>query len=116
MSFTIYHNPRCSKSRETLQLLRDKEVEPTIIEYLVAPPTVEELRHIVSLLGIKPRALLRTGEDEYKEAGLDDMSLSDEVILEKMVVYPRVIERPIVIKDGKQAVIGRPPKLVASLL
>jgi len=115
MGVTIYHNPRCSKSRQTLQLLRDQGIEPRIIEYLKEPPTVDQLDTILESLGFEPRQLLRTGESAYLEAGLDDMSLSRELLIGLMANNPIVIERPIVVVDGKAAV-GRPPEKVLSIL
>ena len=115
MGVTIYHNPRCSKSRQTLQLLRDRGIEPRIVEYLKEPPAEEQLDAILELLGLEPRQLLRTGESAYLEAGLDDANLSREQIIRLMVKNPIVIERPIVVVDGKAAV-GRPPENVLSIL
>lgn len=112
----IYHNPRCSKSRHTLELLRGRQIEPEVIEYLKTPPTAEELERIMAMLGISdPRSLMRKKETEYKEAGLDDPNLSREQLIEAMVRYPRLIERPIVVHDGKAA-IGRPPEDVLEIL
>ncbi len=113
MSTTIYHNPRCSKSRKTLELIREKGVEPNIVEYLKEPPTAQDLRQILDMLGVGPRDILR--KKEAKEAGLDDPSISDDDLIEKMVAAPQVIERPIVIRHA-QAVMGRPPENVLSLL
>jgi len=115
MTTKIYHNPRCSKSRQTLQLLGEKGVEPEVIEYLKNPPSADELRELLRLLGIRPRQLMRTKEAEYKEAGLDDPNLSDEQLIAAMVAQPKIIERPIVIHDGK-AVIGRPPEQILDIL
>ena len=115
MSVTIYHNPRCSKSRQTLEILESRSIEPAIVEYLKTPPSPDELKRILSMLGIGARDLLRTKEPEYKELGLDDLSLSEDVIIKAMVETPRLIERPIVVKDGK-AVIGRPPEQVIDIL
>jgi arsenate reductase len=111
----IYHNPRCSKSRQTLGLLEDNNVTPVIIEYLKTPPTVDELTAIINQLGISPRDLLRKGEAIYKELGLADTSLTDTAIIEAMCANPKLIERPIVIKDGK-AKIGRPPESVLDII
>ena len=111
----IYHNPRCSKSRQALQLLQDKNITPEIKEYLKNPPTAEELKQLIDLLAIKPRDLLRTKESEFKEAGLDDPSLDDHAVIEAMIRFPKLIERPIVIHQGK-ARIGRPPEQVLELL
>ncbi|NVJ50196.1 MAG: arsenate reductase (glutaredoxin) [Gammaproteobacteria bacterium] len=113
--FTIYHNPRCSKSRQTLALLQENGIEPTVVEYLKTPPSVNRLKSIVKALAISPRDLLRTKEADYKEAGLDDSSLTKEQILKLMVAYPKVIERPIVTR-GDRAVVGRPPENVLKLI
>ncbi|NVJ90355.1 MAG: arsenate reductase (glutaredoxin) [Methylocystaceae bacterium] len=113
MSLVIYHNPRCSKSRQTLQLIQDNGGDPKIIEYLDNPPSIEELKDIITKLGITPRQLLR--KKEAAEAGLHDNTLSDDAIIAGMVANPRAIERPIVIKDNK-AVLGRPPENVLDLL
>jgi arsenate reductase len=115
MSVTIYHNPRCSKSRQTLQLLRDKGIEPNIVEYLSTPPNPAELSDILNRLGLEPRDLMRKKEAEYAEAGLDNPGLSREELIQRMVDYPKVIERPIVLKDNKAAV-GRPPENVLEIL
>ncbi|OAI28911.1 MULTISPECIES: arsenate reductase (glutaredoxin) [Methylomonas] len=115
MSVKIYHNPRCGKSRDTLKLLESKGIAPAVVEYLKTPPTVAELRDILGKLGIKPRDLMRTKEPEYKDNGLGDPSLSDEALIEAMVRIPKLIERPIVLKDGKAA-IGRPPEAVLAIL
>jgi arsenate reductase len=115
MSIRILHNPRCSKSRQTLQILNDNNQQVEIIEYLKTPPTANELREIIGMLGISPRQLLRTGEAEYKEAGLADQSLTDEQIIAAMLKYPKLIERPIVINNG-QARLGRPPEQVLEIL
>lgn len=111
----IYHNPRCSKSRQTLELLRAQGVEPEIREYLKQPPSAEELQAIIKALGITPRQLLRSKEAEYLEAGLDDATLTDAQIIAAMVNQPKLIERPIVM-CGDQARIGRPPETVLEIL
>lgn len=110
----IYHNPRCRKSRETLQLLLDAGYSPTIIEYLKTPPSVEELRDLIDKLGIEPMALIRKQEAIYKEQ-FKGQILSDEACIAAMVVHPKLMERPIVVK-GDRAVIGRPPEAVLALL
>lgn len=115
MATTIYHNPRCSKSRQTLQLLNDNSIEADVVEYLKTPPDAETLKDILNKLGLKPRQLMRTGEDIYKELNLADESLTDEQLIQVMIENPKLIERPIVIKDGKVA-IGRPPENVLSIL
>jgi len=115
MSITIYHNPRCSKSRETLKLLQKRGIEPEVREYLKDVPTADEIRDVLTALGISARELLRTKEAEYKEAGLDDSSLDDTAVIDAMTRFPKLIERPIVIKDD-QARIGRPPESVLEIL
>jgi arsenate reductase (glutaredoxin) len=115
MSVTIYHNPKCSKSRQTLELLSTKGITPTIIEYIKNPPTVEKLKEILSQLGIAPRDLMRKKEDIYKELELETLSLSDKDLIDLMVEHPILIERPIVIANGK-AVLGRPPQQVLDIL
>ena len=115
MKLTIYHNPRCSKSRQTLQLLTDRGAEPEVINYLDTPPTPAELEHILQLLGLEPRELMRHKEKEYAELGLDDPRLSRSELIDAMVRHPRLIERPIII-HGRQAVIGRPPEKVLEVL
>lgn len=115
MSITIYHNPRCTKSRQTLQLLEQNNIEPHIVEYLKTPPDAKTLKAIITKLGISPRELLRKKEKEYMQAGLDDPSLNDDAIIERMIAYPKVIERPIVV-NGDKAAIGRPPENVLEIL
>ncbi len=112
--FVIYHNPRCSKSRAALELLRQGGIEPTIIEYLKTPPTKAALLDVIEKLGVKPEALLRKGEDLFKEQFADRI-LSDEECIAAMLEYPIFIERPIVV-HGTRAVIGRPPQLIVELL
>jgi arsenate reductase len=111
----IYHNPRCSKSRETLALLQEQGIEPEVVEYLKDIPSAADIKTLLSKLGITARALLRSKEAEYKEAGLDDQSLSDDDIIAAMVRFPKLIERPIVV-NGNQARIGRPPQQVLEIL
>lgn len=115
MTVTIYHNPRCSKSRETLKLLEDKGVTLTVIEYLKTPPTAAELGDILAKLGIAPRDLMRRKEAEYKAGGLDEPGLSDGQLIAAMVATPKLIERPIVLANGKAA-LGRPPESVLAIL
>ncbi len=115
MAVTIYHNPRCSKSRQTLALLQEHGIEPTIIEYLKTPPDAETLRRLLDALGMSPRELMRRKEKEYKELGLDDPSLSDDDLIRAMIEHPRLIERPIVVTD-KGVAIGRPPENVLKVL
>ena len=115
MTVTIYHNPRCSKSRQTLQLIQEQGIEPVIIKYLETPPSAEEIRIILTKLAIEPRALLRKNEADYKTAGLSDTSLDNDTVINAMVNYPKLIERPIVLAN-KQAAIGRPPENVLTIL
>ncbi|MCU7940837.1 MAG: arsenate reductase (glutaredoxin) [gamma proteobacterium symbiont of Bathyaustriella thionipta] len=116
MSTKIYHNPRCSKSRQTLQLLEDNNVQPEIIEYLKTPPSESELKGILKALGMSPRELMRKGEAEYKENNLADESLSDEQLISAMLQYPKLIERPIVVTADKKYALGRPPESVLEIL
>jgi len=111
----IYHNPRCSKSRETLALLENQQQNIEIVEYLKTPPTVEELSDILQQLDMQPRQLLRTKETLYKELQLDNKDLSDQELIRVMCDNPKLIERPIVIKNN-QAIIGRPPEAVLNIL
>ncbi|HEC60208.1 hypothetical protein LCGC14_0519790 [marine sediment metagenome] len=111
----IYHNPRCSKSRETLALLEQHGTQPEIIEYLKTPPSVASLTEIINQLGISARQLLRKGEVEYKDLNLADDSLTEQQLIQAMSEHPKLIERPIVIRDGK-AKIGRPPEAVLEIL
>ena len=112
---TIWHNPRCSKSREALKLLEERGERPEIVRYLDETPDAATIKKTLAMLGIGPRDLLRTKEEEYAQLGLDREDISDEAMIEAMVSHPKLIERPIVIKDGK-AVIGRPPEKVIGLL
>ena len=119
MSTTIYHNPRCSKSRQTLELLNTHGAEPSVVEYLNTPPDAQTLDELLKLLKLEPRELMRTHEAEYKDNHLDDDSLSREQLIAAMVKFPKLIERPIVITEhnGKrQAAIGRPPESVLDIL
>jgi arsenate reductase len=111
----IYHNSRCSKSRSALALVEQYGKPFEVIHYLDTPPSAAELKTLLSQLGIAARQLLRTGEDEYRELRLADASLSDEALIAAMVKHPRLIERPIVVANGK-AVIGRPPEKVLDIL
>ena len=120
MSVTIYHNPRCSKSRQTLELIKEKGIEPAVIEYLKTPPNANTLEGILKMLNIRAKQLLRTHEDEFKQAGfnkegLDNDKYSEQQIIDAMVKFPKLIERPIVISNGK-AVVGRPPTLVLDII
>ncbi|TRO19081.1 arsenate reductase (glutaredoxin) [Ectopseudomonas mendocina] len=112
---TLYHNPRCSKSRGALELLQARGLQPHVVRYLETPPSASELKSLLGKLDISARDLLRSGEDEYKTLGLSDASLSEAQLIEAMVKHPKLIERPILIADDK-AVIGRPPEKVLELL
>ncbi len=116
MTIQIYHNPRCSKSRETLQLLQQQGITPEIILYLDNPPDVATLKNLLKKLGFsEPRQLIRKGEEIYKQLGLASPSLSDEDLLAAMAEHPKLIERPIVVK-GDNARLGRPPENVLTLV
>ncbi len=115
MTVTIWHNPRCSKSRQTLELIRSKGIKPRIVEYLKTPPDRDELRRVLAALRIAPRDLLRRGEPAYKARGLSDPALTDDDIIAAMLTEPVLIERPVVI-SGKRAAIGRPPEAVLDIL
>jgi arsenate reductase len=115
MSVKIYHNPRCGKSRQTLQLLQEQGIEPEIIEYLKTPPSADELNIILKKLGMEPRELMRKNEAEYKVSGLNDETLDREALINGMVSHPILIERPIVVANDKAA-IGRPPEAVLTIL
>jgi len=113
MSVTIYHNPRCSKSRQTLAILEDKNVDHDVVEYLTSPPSKAELKRILGMLGVKPADIVR--KKEAREAGLDLGAMSDAEIIDAMVTTPIIIERPIVVA-GDKAVMGRPPENVLSII
>lgn len=113
--FTIYHNPRCSKSRQTLQLLEENGITPDIVLYLETPPGAGQIRGLLKKLGIGARDLLRKGEDEYRDNNLKDPGLSEEQLIAAMVEHPKLIERPIVVR-GDKAVLGRPPENVFELM
>ncbi len=112
---TIYHNPRCSKSRATLALLEEHSVVPTVVEYLSTPPDPATLNRLLGMLGLSPRELMRRKEAVYADLGLGDDDLSDDALIEAMVANPILIERPIVVA-GDRAVIGRPPENVLELI
>ncbi|VAW91358.1 Uncharacterized protein YfgD, not an arsenate reductase [hydrothermal vent metagenome] len=115
MSVKIYHNPRCSKSRETLALLEEKGTPTEVIEYLKTPPDETTLKTIIESLGIKAMQLVRSHEDEFKQAGLDNEGVTEDEIIKAMVKYPKLIERPIVV-NGNKVVIGRPPKNILTII
>ncbi|MBK6959723.1 MAG: arsenate reductase (glutaredoxin) [Gammaproteobacteria bacterium] len=112
---TIYHNPRCTKSRQTLELLHARGIEPQVIQYLDTPPDAATLRELLRKLGIEARQLVRKGEPEYQSAGLDRADCTEAQLIAAMVAHPRLIERPIVVA-GARAAIGRPPENVLEIL
>ena len=113
--FIIYHNPRCSKSRQTLEILHQHDLETEIVLYLDNPPSAEEIASILNKLELSPRDILRKGEDAYKELNLKNDKLTNKDLINFMVENPKLIERPIVVR-GDKAVIGRPPENVLSLV
>ena len=113
--FIIYHNPRCSKSRQTLQLLREAGIEPTIVEYLKTPLLKDQLKKLSQLLGLRPKDFVRKIEKDFKDNDLSRFLEDDEKIIEAMSLFPKIIERPIVVL-GEKAVIGRPPEKVQKLI
>lgn len=115
MNVQILHNPRCSKSRSTLQLLKDNGVDPEIVLYLDTPPDAAQLTTILEKLNMQPRDLMRKGQSEYKQMGLDNDQLSDDQLIAAMIDTPILIERPIVLANNKAA-IGRPPESVLEIL
>jgi arsenate reductase (glutaredoxin) len=115
MSVTIYHNPRCSKSRQGLKILQDKGVETNVVEYLKTPPDEKTLTDILDKLGMEPRDLMRKKEAEYKDNGLQDESLSKKELITAMVKFPKLIERPLVVSGDKVAV-GRPPENILNII
>lgn len=112
---TIYHNPRCSKSRQTLALVQEQGIEPVIVEYLTTPPDREQLVEILDLLGLEPRDFMRCHEAPYQQAGLDNPELTRDDLIDAMLANPILIQRPIVLANGKAA-IGRPPEQVLEIL
>jgi arsenate reductase (glutaredoxin) len=115
VTVTIYHNPRCSKSRATLALIEARGIKPKIVDYLKTPPSAAELKAILNKLGLTPRNILRAGETVYAELGLKTRDLDDDALIAVMVKNPILIERPIVVA-GSKAVIGRPPDKVLEIL
>ena len=115
MKVTIYHNPSCSKSRRTLELIRERGHEPEIIEYLKSPPDEETLNDLLNKLDLAPRELMRRNETPFRELGLDDPSIERAALIRAMVAFPVLIERPIVVSEGR-ARLGRPPEQVLEIL
>lgn len=111
----IYHNPECSKSRATLALLEENDINPEIIYYLETPPSTEELKELLTKLGLKLQDILRRSEDDFDELSLDDETLSEEIVLDLLQKHPHLLQRPIVVK-GNRAIIARPPEAVLSLI
>ena len=114
-STKIFHNPRCSKSRMAMALLTEKGINPEVVEYLTTPPSKQELEDILKMLNCEPRQLMRTHEQEYKDNNLSNESLSRDQLIEAMVKFPKLIERPIVINNGKAA-IGRPTETILEII
>ena len=115
VAVTIYHNPRCSKSRQTLALLRERGIEPEIVEYLKTPPDAGTLRTLLARLGLDARGLMRRREKAYRENGLDDPALDEDALIAAMTANPVLIERPIVVA-GDRAALGRPPENALAIL
>lgn len=115
MSLILYHNPRCSKSRQTLALLEERGKSPEIVEYLKSPPDIATLKVLSEKLGLAPQEMLRTGEKEYRELKLDDPDLDEEAVLSAIADHPKLLERPI-LEAGDRARIGRPPEAVLEIL
>ena len=111
----VFHNPNCSKCRLTMDILNDNGVEITVVEYLNAPPTQDELNEVLDLLGVEPRELMRKHEKQYSENNLDNPDLTREQLVQAMIEHPILIERPIII-NGNKATIGRPPEKVLDIL
>jgi arsenate reductase len=112
---TLYHNPRCSKSRSALQLLEERGLNPVIVRYLETPLSAAHLQKLLSMLGLSPRQLLRTGENEYKTLGLSNSQLTDAQLIDAMANQPKLIERPILVV-GDKSVIGRPPERILEIM
>lgn len=115
MSVVIYHNPKCTKSRQTLALLEARGIKPKVVEYLKTPPDKTEIERILKLLALDPRALMRRKEPVYKQARLDNPKLTRAQLVTALIEYPMLLERPIVLAHGKAA-IGRPPENVLDIL
>lgn len=113
--YTLYHNPRCSKSRQALAILEEHSITPTIIHYLDTPPDKDTIQSLLTKLGITARELMRKGEEEYQVLALADESLTEAELIAAMVKHPKLIERPILVVDDK-AIIGRPPAKILTLL
>lgn len=114
-NISIYHNPECSKSRAALALLEENDVNPEIIYYLETPPSIEDLKSLLEKLGLQLQDIIRSSEDDYDELGLDDETLSEEIVLDLLQKHPHLLQRPIVIK-GDKAIIARPPEAVLGMI
>lgn len=115
MTVTIYHNPRCSKSRATMEYLEENGIEAEVIEYMDNPPDAAGLKELLKMLDMSPRDIMRKHETVFKDAGLDDPTFTDDELIEAMTQCPSLIERPIVVNNGK-AVLARPPESIQSIL
>ena len=113
--YKIYHNPRCSKSRRTLSLLRENGIEPQVVEYLKTPLQKKELQMISNAVGLRPASFIRKNENDYKENGIAEYLDNDKKLLQYIIKYPKIMERPIVVSSGK-GIIGRPPSNVMGLI
>ena len=111
----IYHNPKCSKSRKALEIIKSKKIEPTIILYLAKKLSKTEVENLLSKLGLSIRDILRTGEDEYKNNNLKNENLTDDKLIDFLIKFPKLLQRPIVVKNNK-AVVGRPPENILDVL
>ena len=111
----IYHNPGCSKSRQTLEIIKSKNIEPTIVLYLIDKLSKDKIKNLLLKLGLSIREILRTGEEEYKKNNLQNKNLSNEKLIEFLIKFPKLLQRPIVIKNNK-AIIARPPENIFNLL
>ena len=114
-SIRIYHNPECSKSRAALALLEENDIKPEIIYYLETPPSIDEIKSLLAKLGLTLKDIIRRSEDDYDELGLDDETLSEDIVLDLLQKHPHLLQRPIVVK-GDRAIIARPPEDVLSLI
>jgi arsenate reductase len=115
MTVTVYHNPRCSKSRAAMEYLEEHGIEADVVKYMDSPPDANDIKELLSMLGMSPRELMRKHEKVFKDAGLDDPTFTDDELIEAMAQCPSLIERPIVVNNGK-AVLARPPETVQDIL
>ena len=115
MTVTVYHNPRCSKSRAAMEYLEENGIETEVVKYMDSPPDANDIKELLSMLGMTPREVMRKHEKVFKDAGLDDPTFTDDELIEAMAQCPSLIERPIVVNNGK-AVLARPPETVQDIL